>query len=117
MQLDTGPTAPAVAQWERAALAAPMVSTIPPEELRRIARLMTISLAGFLAAGWFLSRAFDMWLFMYCGIVCALLRAATDSGLPVPRDRAAFLFKWSLYIGIILLLAVYIILRIHNVVG
>ena len=117
MQLDTGSASPAVAQWGRATLVAPVVSTIPPEELRRIARLMTVSLTGFLAAGWFLSRAFNIWLFMYCGIVCALLRAASENGVTIPRDRPVFLLRWSLYIGILLLLAVYIILRVHNVVG
>jgi O-antigen ligase len=117
MQLDADAASPAIAQWGRANLVAPIASTIAPEELRRIARLMTISLTGFLAAGWFLSRAFNIWLFLYCGIVCALLRAANGSGIQIERDPPSFLLRWSAGIGVLLLLIVYILLRVHNVVG
>lgn len=117
LQLETGLQAPAAAGWSRAVILDRETTTLPPEELRRIAQLMTISLTGYLAAGWFLSRAFNIWLFVYCGMACAVVRMAAESGVQIPTDRPGFLLRWSACIGVILLLAVYIILRIHNVVG
>ena len=97
-----------------AAAAAPAVSL---DELHRMARLMMIAVTGFLTAGWFLSRAISIWLFMYCGLVCALMRMARDNGWEVPRDRWPFLLRWTAIIGFLLILLVYVILRVRNIVG
>ena len=86
-----------------------------PEEVGRIARLLVLALAGMLTAGWFLSRAFASWLFMYCGMVCALIRIARENGMTVPIDDMPFLLRWSAITSVILIAMVYIMLRLHAV--
>ena len=93
------------------------VPRIPEQELRRMAVLLMVAMTGFLTAGWFLSRAHSIWLFMYCGMACALVRMARDNGIEIPRDRAAYLLRWSAVIGFALLIVVYLLLRVRNVVG
>ena len=87
------------------------------EEIRGIARLLVASLTGFLTAGWFLSRALSLWLFMYCGMVFAVTRIAKERGLKVGVDSLGFLVKWSLLISAGLLLLVYVTLRVRKVTG
>ena len=64
------------------------------EEVRSMARLLVASLAGFLVAGWFLSRALSMWLFLYCGMMHAVVRMALDSGMRPRLDSPAYLIRW-----------------------
>ena len=87
------------------------------EEIRRYARLLLASLTGFLTAGWFLSRAVSIWLFMYCGMMFALTRMAKSRGLDLKYDSVGFLLKWSVLISIGLLLLVYVTLRLRKLTG
>ncbi len=58
---------------------------LPEEEIRRIARLLMISLCGYLVAGWFLSRAYVMTLFIYGGMVEVVYQMALNQGIVPPR--------------------------------
>ena len=83
------------------------------ESVREMARLLLLSLAGFLTAGWFLSRALSMWLFMYCGMVYAVSRM-NWSAKELPRDPFGFTAKWCAAVTVGLLLVLYVILRARN---
>lgn len=110
---------PAAVSEPSPAVPAPAVAlpgAVSPADLRSMALVMTVALTGFLTAGWFLSRALSTWLFMYCGMVCALLRMSRDSGLTVPPDRLPWLLRWTAIVGFSLILLVYLILRIRNLV-
>lgn len=87
------------------------------EELRAMARLLVASLTGFLTAGWFLSRAISLWLFLYCGMMFALTRIAKERGMQLKLDRFSFLLRWSILISIGLLLLVYVTLRVRKITG
>ncbi len=87
---------------------------LPDEEVRRLARLLLYSLTGFLAAGWFLSRALSIWLFIYCGMMHVVLRLAAANNIQPPRDGLAFLFRWSAVIAAFLLMAVSLIVRFSH---
>ena len=54
------------------------------DEIRRLCRLMVIALAGFLTAGWFLSRAYSMPIFLFSGMTVALYGTARKRGIAPP---------------------------------
>ncbi len=98
----------------------PVVEEADPadaEEIRGMARLLVASLTGFLTAGWFLSRAISIWLFLYCGMMFALTRMAKDRGMRPRFDSLGLLVKWSAIISVGLLLLVYVTLRVRKVTG
>jgi O-antigen ligase len=111
----TAQPTPATAPASTAVLAEPVPGAVSRENLHSAAVIMMIALTGFLTAGWFLSRALSTWLFMYCGMICALLRMSRDSGFDVPRDRLPWLVRWTAIIGFSLVLLVYLILRVRNI--
>ncbi len=86
-------------------------------EIRGIARILVCSLTGFLVSSWFLSRAFSMWLFLYCGLSLAVVRMAEAAGMRPSRDSFAFMARWSVLVAIGLLLMVYGILRFRSLTG
>jgi hypothetical protein len=60
-------------------------------ELRRMSGLMVISFAGFLTAGWFLSRAYTMCIYVNAGLAAAIYKMARDRGVappPMPTKQA-----------------------------
>jgi hypothetical protein len=87
-------------------------SGISDEEIRRMARLLVTALAGFLAAGWFLSRALSFWLFMYAGMMYAVLKMGRDRGLLPPPDSIGYMMKWSVGMAVGLIAAVEVLLRV-----
>jgi O-Antigen ligase len=89
-------------------------ATLPEEELRRLARLLVISLLGYFVAGWFLSRAYAMTLFIYGGMVEAVYRMALDQGIVPPRLSLLGTMRLSAVAVVGLLIVVYIMLRVHN---
>lgn len=89
-------------------------TTLPDDEIRRLARLLLYSITGFLTAGWFLSRALSIWLFLYCGMMHAVLRLAAQSRIAPPQDSLGFLFRWSAVIAIALLVVVSLIIRFSH---
>jgi hypothetical protein len=86
------------------------------EDTVGMARLLFLSLSGLLTAGWFLSRALSMWLFMYCGMVYAVSRMKSAEKT-LPEDKLSYLARWSVGVTVGLLLALYLILRARNIVG
>jgi hypothetical protein len=74
---------------------------------------MPVCLAGFLVAGWFLSRAYVMTLFIYGGMTSVIYQALERSGLapaPLPTSR---LLRLTGITSIGLLMVVYIIMRVR----
>ncbi len=87
------------------------------EDIRRIARLLMCSLTGFLVAGWFLSRALSMWLFLYFGTMHAVFRMAVDAGMRPRRDAFPFLLRCSIGVAVVLLMLVYGVLKFRALTG
>jgi hypothetical protein len=87
---------------------------LPEAEIRRLTRLMMISLTGFLVAGWFLSRAYVMTLFIYGGMVEALYQMALNQGFAPERMKLPRVLRFSAIGVICLVTLVYIMLRVEN---
>jgi hypothetical protein len=87
------------------------------EEIRRMATLMLICVAGYLTAGWFLSRAYVMTLFIYAGMVQVIYRWALDQGIAPPRLAVSKIAQYSAVTAVMLILIVYAILRIQHLMG
>lgn len=87
---------------------------LPPEEIQRIAGLMLVSLVGYFVAGWFLSRAYVMTLFIYGGMVQAIYRMALDQDLAPPRLKFFQIARYAAIWSVVLILIVYIMLRIQH---
>jgi hypothetical protein len=83
-------------------------------EINRLGRLMVLSLTGFLAAGWFLSRAFVMTFFMLGGMVEVVYQMALDRGMIAPRLRLGRAVPYAGILAIALVIVLYIMLRILN---
>ena len=105
---------PAVYLPGQGSFADELVDRETDESIREMARLLLYAMAGFLTAGWFLSRALSMWLFMYCGMVFAISRMNGAARAIVP-DKPGFVARWSAIVAVGLLLTLYIILRARNI--
>jgi len=82
-------------------------------EIRRLAGLILIALGGFLVAGWFLSRAYVMWLFIYGGMMQSVLQMGQAKGISYKIDPLSRLLRMSAVAAASLLVIVYIILRVR----
>ena len=83
-------------------------------EFNRWGYCLLLSLAGFLAAGWFLSRAFAMTLFLLGGMVEVLYEIAQRRGMAAPRLALRRTLVYSSWLMVGSVTAVYIMLRILN---
>jgi O-antigen ligase len=83
-------------------------------EINRLGRLMVLTLAGFLVAAWFLSRAYVMTFFLLGGMVEVIFQMALDRGMIAPRLALARALMYAGGLAISLLLAMYVLLRIVN---
>jgi O-Antigen ligase len=119
----TKPTNPALsgdARGNVAAMANPyfmneeVSKELPEAEIRRLARLMVVSFIGFLVAGWFLSRAYVMTLFIYGGMVQVLYRMAFDQGLVPERMKLPRVMRFAAIGSVALIAVVYVMLRVQN---
>ena len=90
---------------------------LPPEEIQRIASLMLACLVGYFTAGWFLSRAYVMTLFIYGGMVQAIYRMALDQDLAPPRMKTFKIVQYSAIWSVGLIIIVYLMLRIQHLMG
>jgi O-antigen ligase len=90
---------------------------LPPEEIQRIARLMLYCIVGYFVAGWFLSRAFIMTLFIYGGMVQVIYRMALDQELAAPRMKLNKVVQYSAVGAVGLILLVYVMLRVEHLMG
>ncbi len=83
-------------------------------DIRQMAWTMVICLTGFLVAGWFLSRAYVMWLFIFGGMMQAIWHMAEVRGMTPPPMPLWRLWRLTLVVSIALLLVVYVILRTRH---
>lgn len=84
------------------------------EQVNHLGRLITLSLAGFLVAGWFLSRAYVMTLFIYAGMAEVILQLAIDRGMVPKRISLSRLLPIVGVTAVCLILLVYVMLRVNN---
>lgn len=90
------------------------IEVIDKAEINRLGRLLIMSLTGFLVAGWFLSRAFVMTLFLLGGITEVVFEMALRQGMVAPRMRLMRALPYAGGFAISLVLLMYIMLRITN---
>jgi hypothetical protein len=90
---------------------------LPVEEIQRIAALMPICLVGYFVAGWFLSRAYIMTLFIYGGMVQVIYRWALDQALAPPRLKTLKIVQYSAVGAVGLIFVVYVMLRVEHMMG
>jgi hypothetical protein len=95
-------------------LAAKTTAAIDKAEVNRIGRLLFLSLTGFLVAGWFLSRAFTVTLFLLGGMVEVVYEMALQRGMVGPRLRLARVLPYAGGFAVSLVLVMYIMLRVLN---
>jgi hypothetical protein len=90
------------------------LETVDRDEICRLGRLMLLSLTGFLVAGWFLSRAFVMTLFLLGGMGEVVFEMALRQGMVSPRLPPARVLRFAGVLAISMLVLMYIMLRITN---
>jgi hypothetical protein len=90
---------------------------LPPEEIQRISRLMLTSIVGYFVAGWFLSRAYIMTLFIYGGMVQVIYRMALAQNMVPPRMKTFKVWQYSAIGAVGLILVVYLMLRGQHMMG
>jgi O-antigen ligase len=95
-------------------MAARTIESIDKVEISSLGRLILLSLTGFLVAGWFLSRAFVVTLFLLGGIAEVVFEMALRRGMIAPRLRPARVMRNSGVLAIVLIIVMYITLRIVN---
>lgn len=91
-----------------------VAENIEKADINRMGSAMALSLIGFLAAGWFLSRAFVATLFLLGGLTEAVYQMALQRGMIVPRLKFARVVPYSALLAFSLLVLMYIMIRILN---
>ena len=87
---------------------------ISKEEMNQMGRAMLLSLIGFLAAGWFLSRAFVLTLFLLGGMAEAIYQMALKREMVPPRLKIQRVLPYSGLLACSLLIVMYVVVRILN---
>jgi hypothetical protein len=95
-------------------LSARKMEVIDKAEVNHLGQLLILSLTGFLVAGWFLSRAFVLTLFLLGGMVEVVYEMALRRGMVAPRLRLARVLPYSGILAVLLVLVMYVMLRIVN---
>jgi O-antigen ligase len=78
------------------------------------ARTLRISMAGYLAAAFFLSRAYSLTLYLVLGMAAAVLYMTWDEDLPFDREPAPRLIGVSAAMGVAAIALVYASLRLRS---
>lgn len=91
-----------------------VLETLDKEEVNRYGRLMLLSLTGFLVAGWFLSRAFVMTLFLLGGMSEVLFEMGARRRMLQPRWPVSRILPYSAALTVVLVITMYIMLRVAN---
>lgn len=81
-------------------------------EIIRLGRLMVISFAGFLTAGFFLSRAFVLTFFLLGGMTEVIYQLALQQGMVSQRMRLGRVALYSVLLAIALVVGIYILLKV-----
>ncbi len=84
------------------------------EEIDRLGQSIFLSLVGFLVAGWFLSRAFVLTLFLLGGMAESIYQMALERGMIGPRMPFIKVSGYSAGFAFFLLVLVYVVVRILN---
>lgn len=90
------------------------IELLDKEEINRLGRLMVLSFTGFLVAGWFLSRAYVITLFVLGGMTEVIFEMALRRGMISPRLPLPRLLRYSGVMTVSLIVLMYIVLRIVN---
>jgi hypothetical protein len=88
--------------------------TIDKVEVNRLGLLAVLSLAGFLVSGLFLSRAYVLTLFLLGGMAEVVFEIGLRRGMIAARLPAKRVLMYSVGLTISLVLAMYIMIRILN---
>ncbi len=88
-----------------------MTSNSPRSKFAVWHRPRSISLAGFLAAAWFLSRSYVMTLYIYGAVAEVIYSMAEKQGIVVPRTPLQRLLWITAGVSIMLIMLVYVMLR------
>lgn len=83
-------------------------------ETNQLGYCLLLSLIGFLAAGWFLSRAFVMTFFFLGGMIEVVYEAANKRGMVQPRLSLSRNLFYSFLVMFGSVTAVYVLLRVLN---
>lgn len=94
--------------------AARRIKAVDKAEVNNLGRLLVLSLTGFLVAGWFLSRAFVLTLFLLGGMVEVVFQMALQRGMIAPRLQMSRALRYSGILAVSLVLFMYIMLRTVN---
>jgi hypothetical protein len=94
--------------------AARKIEAVDKAEVNNLGRLLVLSLTGFLVAGWFLSRAFVLTLFLLGGMVEVVFQMALQRGMIAPRLHMSRALRYSGILAVSLVLFMYIMLRTVN---
>jgi hypothetical protein len=105
---------PAIPEEERLPQGISRNVVVDKAEVNHLGRLLVLSLTGFLVAGWFLSRAYVMTLFLLGGMVEVVYEMALRRGMIAPRLRLARVLPYSVAVAVLLVLMMYILLRTVN---
>ncbi len=84
------------------------------EEVARLGQLTLISLVGFMVAGWFLSRAFVMTLFVLGGMAEVVFEMARRREMVAARLPSLRVLRYSGGMAVALLIVMYAMLRVAN---
>jgi hypothetical protein len=88
--------------------------TLEPDEINSMARLLLLSMAGFLVTGWFLSRAFALTLFLMGGMVEVVYQMALERGMTIPRMRYLRVLIYSGGLAVVFVVVMYLLVRALN---
>jgi hypothetical protein len=83
-------------------------------EVRRMSALILVSFVGFLTAGWFLSRAYTMCIYVNAGFGAAVYRMALERGVAPPPLRIGLALKQTFWTVAALLAFVFVIVRLDH---
>jgi hypothetical protein len=111
---DGGSIEPVEEEYPLATNSAVEYEVLDKAEINRLGRLMVLSLTGYLVAGWFLSRAFILTLFVLGGMAEVIFQMALQQGMIAPRWRLKRVLPYSAVLAVAMLVGFNILLRIVN---
>jgi hypothetical protein len=92
------------------------IDAVDKIEVKRLGRLVVLSLTGFLVAGFFLSRAYVMTLFLLGGMAEVVYEMALQRGIVGPRLALSRLMGYAGGLTLSMVLMMYITVRALNLV-
>jgi O-antigen ligase len=87
---------------------------LPVAEVQRLANITLVMLSGFLTAGWFLSRAYTMSVFLYAGVAAVVYRMGRNLDIVPPPMRFWPAARAAAIASVCGVTMVWIILRVNH---